>query len=144
FRPSDLAIPAIWLITALTCSAQPSPAPPPPQPRPQDPLISLMLAQPKIDIESPVVATATFDPPSVRPGEESLYRVSMNALEESVEWPEKLKAAPELEMRPGARGQMLQPGPVFQPRTSFNYRVKATALGEFTIPEFVVNISVHP
>src|SRR5436190_17762259 len=60
FRPSDLAIPAIWLITALTCSAQPSSAPSPPQPRPQDPLISLMLAQPKIDIESPVVATATF------------------------------------------------------------------------------------
>src|SRR5437763_16263225 len=57
---------------------------------PQDPLLSLMLSQPKIDITSPVQASAAFDPPIVRPGESSTYRVMFTALEESIEWPSKL------------------------------------------------------
>src|SRR5579859_644946 len=54
-------------------------------PAQQDPLMSLMLSQPKIDVESPVTPMAFFDPPIVRPGELVIYRISMNALEESVE-----------------------------------------------------------
>src|SRR5207247_6278648 len=42
---------------------------------------------------------------------------------------------------PGAHGQMLQNlGPKQAPITSFNYRVRAAEVGEFTIPQFVVNV----
>ena len=62
-----------------------------------------------------------------------------NALEESIEWPANLTAPPQLEMRPGAHGQILQmTGTNIEPRTSFNYRVRASSLGTFTVPEFVV------
>src|SRR5947209_1953457 len=43
-------------------SAPPASVPPPP---PQDPLFMLMISQPKIDNDSPVFATASFDPPIV-------------------------------------------------------------------------------
>src|ERR1035438_1983841 len=56
-------------------------------PPPLDPLISLMVSQPKIDITSPVRPTAAFDPPVVAPGQEAVYRVTFNALEETVDWP---------------------------------------------------------
>jgi hypothetical protein len=104
--------------------------------------MSLMLSQPPIDVKSEVRPTASFDPPVVRPGEFSTYRVVFNALEESVEWPEKLLTPPQLEALPGAHGQVLALGATgFQPITSFNYRVRASAAGQFTIPEFTVTVS---
>ena len=114
--------------------AQPSSSPPP-----QDPLMTLMLSQPKIDVDSPVQATAMFDPPVVRPGQRSIYRIRLNALEESVERPEKLPAPPQLEVRAGGHGQILTfAGPTLQPLTAFNYHVQAAEPGQFTIPEFTV------
>ncbi len=61
-----------------------------PFPSPRDPLMSLMLSQPQIDIAAAPTATASFDPPVVRPGEKTFYRVVFNALEESIEWPGKI------------------------------------------------------
>ncbi|PWU20334.1 MAG: hypothetical protein C5B50_04260, partial [Verrucomicrobia bacterium] len=122
-----------------------------------------MISQPKIDLESPVVATAWFDPPSVRPGEESTYRISMNALEESVEMPAKMPAlqntgtnsalgtapaggaggTPALLL--GARGQMLQfTGSSLQPRTMYNFHVYPLAVGRFTLPEFKIMVYGKP
>src|SRR4051794_12126657 len=49
-----------------------------PSPVPQDPLISLMQAQPRIEINGPVNPSAAFDPPTVRPGVKATYRVSFN------------------------------------------------------------------
>jgi hypothetical protein len=46
-----------------------------------------MISQPQIHISESPTATASFDPPVVRPGETAFYRVVFNALEESVEWP---------------------------------------------------------
>ena len=45
--------------------------------------MSLMVSQPKIDISSPVKPTAAFDPPVVAPGQQAIYRVTFNALEET-------------------------------------------------------------
>src|SRR5580698_2880140 len=42
-------------------------------------LIQLQVAQPAVDVSSPVTATASFDPPMVRPGEKTLYRVNVDA-----------------------------------------------------------------
>jgi hypothetical protein len=107
--------------------------------------MSLMTAQPQIAIAATPTATASFDPPVVRPGELAFYRVVFNALEESVEWPGKITAPPQLEVRPGAQGQILQfTGPSLEPRTSFNHRVRAASSGVFTMPEFVVKVYGKP
>jgi hypothetical protein len=119
--------------------AQPTGAPP------QDPLMALMLAQPKIDISSPVHATAAFDPPVVAPGQQSTYRVTFNALEQTIEWPDKLAAPAGLAMTPGAHGEVLRMGPgSYLPLTAFNYRARAAGLGQFTVPEFKVNVRGQP
>ena len=52
---------------------------------------------------------------------------------------------PQLELRPGAHGQILQmTGTNLEPRTSFNYRVRASGPGTFTVPEFVVKVDGKP
>ncbi len=112
-----------------------------PGPAPRDPFMNLMLSQPKIQIPAVTRATAAFDPPLVRPGELSFLRVAFDALEESIEWPTNLAAPRQLEMRPGAHAQILQM--VFtnmEPLTAFNYRVRASSLGSFTVPEFAVKV----
>src|SRR6266446_8934944 len=91
----------VWSFFALPAHAQTAP-------QPQDPLMSLMMSQPPVGLTSPVTPSATFDPPVVRPGEQTMYRVTFNALEESIAWPEQIAAPSELDMRPGARGQILQ------------------------------------
>jgi hypothetical protein len=107
--------------------------------------MSLMISQPQINISSAPTAIASFDPPVVRPGERAFYRVVFNALEESIEWPGKLTVPPQLDLRPGAHGQILQMmGTNLDPRTSFNYRVRASSLGAFTVPEFVVPVYGKP
>ena len=107
--------------------------------------MSLMISQPQIYIADAPNATAAFDPPVVRPGEQAFYRVVFNALEESVEWPGKITAPPQLEIRPTAHGQILQmTGAGLEPRTSFNHRVRASSLGTFTVPAFVVTAYGKP
>ena len=161
----------LLLAAALSLSAQPSgPAGGQPQPRivlrgtandpgiggvllqqptsaqpPRDPFMSLMMSQPKIEIPAVTRATAAFDPPVVRPGEQSLLRVVFNALEESIEWPTNFAVPRQLEMRPGAHAQLLQMTPTsMEPLTAFNCRVRASSLGSFTVPEFVVKVDGKP
>ena len=69
--------------------------------------MSLMLSQPKIDVESPVVASAVFDPPAARPGTPVIYRLIFSALEESIDLPAELPLPPKLRVRAGGHGQML-------------------------------------
>jgi hypothetical protein len=130
----------VLIASALSLPAQPTS--PPPQ---QDPLITLMVSQPKIAIPAVTTVTAVFDPPVVRPGEQAFLRVALNALEESIEWPTNLVGPPQLEIRPGAHEQMLQyTGTSMEPRTAFNYRVRSSSLGSFTVPEFVVKVDGKP
>lgn len=120
-------------------SAQPTGAPP------RDPLMSLMISQPKLEVPAVTKATAAFDPPIVRPGQQSFLRVAFNALEESIEWPTNLAGPPQLELRPGAHGQILQIiGAHFEPRAAFNTRVRASSTGSFTVPAFVVKVDGKP
>src|ERR1035438_6360281 len=134
-----LASASLLLAMAAPLLAQPT------SPPPRDPLMSLMTSQPQIYISPAPQATASFDPPIVRPGEQSFYRVVFNALEESIEWPGKVAAPSQLEIRPGAHGQILQmTGASLEPRTSFNHRVRADSLGVFTVPEFVVTVYGKP
>jgi hypothetical protein len=108
---------------------------------PQDPLITLMLAQPRIEIGLPVTAVSWFDPSVVRPGQLSFYRVTFNALEESIDWPAEFAGPEKLALRPGARGQILQPtGTTTEPRTTFSYRAYPTEPGEIVVPAFTVQV----
>jgi hypothetical protein len=108
-------------------------------------MMQLMLAQPKIDVDSPVVTSAGFDPPVVEPGQEATYRVTVNALETAIDWPDKIPSPAGLACNMGARGQILSmAGMLLVPRTTFNYRVQAAAAGAFTIPEFSVVVNGKP
>ena len=107
--------------------------------------MSLMLSQPKIDLVSPVEAVAAF---------RSAYRGARTADDLSRDaqriggihrMARVVVAPPELDMQPGAHGEILRlMGPRFQPFTTFNYRVRASATGEFTVPEFTVTVHGKP
>lgn len=101
--------------------------------------MSLMLSQPKIEITTNISAVASFDPPIVRPGEQTIYRVTFNALEETIDWPKKLNGPVELQTEAGAHGQIVPIlGATQIPFTTFNTRVRASKPGDFTMPEFKV------
>ena len=108
-------------------------------------LMQAMRSQPGVDINAPVTATASFDPPQVRPGEKAVYRVVLNAAAVSVEWPKTIPAPGGLSVRLNCSGQMMQAvGGSFQNVSTFNYDVRADAPGQFTIPEFTVNVYGKP
>lgn len=112
---------------------------------PANNLLQLMLSQPQVDISSPVTATATFDPPVVRPGEKSVYRISLNAPEASIQWPEEMAAPPQLKLRRTASGQIMpQVGGTLRNMTTFNFDARAAAPGRFTIPERVAQVYGQP
>lgn len=111
----------------------------------RDPLMSLMLTQPKIAVVSNVTAVATFDPPVVRAGRVSIYRVTFNALEESIEWKGSIPAPDKAEVTEGAHGQIFQmSGRDLEPRTTFLYHVKVAEPGRIKVPEFNVTVYGKP
>ena len=108
-------------------------------------LIQLQVPQPAVDVSSPVTATAAFDPPVVRPGEKTFYRVTVEATESSIQWPDEIAAPPGLKFGPSARGQLTQfLGNKFLPLTSFINEARATATGHFTITNFTVAVYGNP
>ncbi|HEY5912692.1 MAG TPA: BatD family protein [Verrucomicrobiae bacterium] len=107
--------------------------------------MSLMLSQPRINVDAPIMPTAVFDPPVVRPGDRATYRVVLNALETSIEWPEKPPGSGNLNLTPGGRGQLLSmAGAGLQPSTTFNYHVRPAATGQFTVPAFTIKVYGMP
>jgi hypothetical protein len=133
---------ALFLLLVLGAGLPPARGQTNPPPPAQDPLMALMLSQPKILTGGPFLATASFDPPVVGAGGLAFYRVTLNALEESIDWPAGLAGPAGLEWRAGARGQILQMvGTNLEPRTTYSYRVRAPATGEFTVPEFEVRVA---
>ena len=114
-------------------------------PPPANPLIQLMMSQPPVDVSSPVTATASFDPPLVRPGEKSVYRISFNAPEASIQWPEEISLPPQLKLQRTASGQIMQPaGGMMRTLTTFNHAARASEPGRFTVPERVVEVYGKP
>ena len=105
--------------------------------------LQLQVAQPRVDVTSPVTATAEFDPPVVRPGDKTFYRVGLDATESSIVWPDELVAAPpELKLAPKARGMITQMQPnSFRPLTAFVYEAQPMAAGRYTVPSFSVDVS---
>ena len=110
-----------------------------------DPLVTLMTSQPLIDTESTVVASSEFDPPVVRIGQRAIYRVTLNALIESVNWPEGIATPAGLEFRAGGRGTHFgSTGTNIVPQTAFLYHTSAPTNGVFTVPAFTVKAYGQP
>lgn len=106
-----------------------------------DQLMQIMRSQAGVNIAAPVTATASFDPPQVRPGEKAVYRVVFNATAVSVHWPEKIPAPAGLNIHLNCSGQTMQAvGGEYQNFATFDYDVFADAPGEFTMPEFTAQV----
>jgi hypothetical protein len=125
----------LLLLTPLWLPAQTPPQLPP------GGLMQLQMMQPAVDVSSPVTATAQFDPPVVHVGETTFYRVSLDATESSVQWPDELSTPAELKFGPKRSGQItqMQPGK-FRPLASFVYAVESPVEGRFTITNFSVEV----
>lgn len=123
-------------------STPPLPTQVAPQPAPPvDPLVTLLQQQPPIDTESPVVAQAKVDPPIARVGGYIVYRLSLNALNNSVKLPEALPLPAGLTARPPTRGEILmQQNAKMGPQTSINYQLEAASNGTYTIPAFELEV----
>ena len=108
----------------------------------QDPIIQLMMMQPAIDTNLPVVAEAEFDPPILPVGGRGVYRIVVTSANDSVTLPEKLPTPAGLELTPAGRSQNyhLTAGKM-QPRSTINFHVRALALGESTMPGYSVTAS---
>jgi len=137
-KPRGLAVALLALAFApALLAAQPTNAP--------DPLIVLMQSQPPIITTTPKQALAVFDPPVVRVGEETTYRVTVDAMLDSISWPEKWPVPGGLTPHPSARGQIFRPiGGTLQPHSVFNYRVRGERAGTFVVPEFSIQAYGQP
>ena len=105
-------------------------------------LIQLQIAQPSVDVTTPVTATAEFDPPVVRPGDKVFYRVTLDAAEAAIDWPEKISAPSELKFGASAHGQTTQNlGNKFRSLTAFIYEVRPAVAGNFIITNFTAKVA---
>ncbi len=112
-----------------------------PQQLPPGAAALIMQPQPMVDVSQSqnISATATFDPPVVRVGEKAFYRVTVEATQNSIEWPDEISAPPELKFGVSVRGQIARvEANKFHPLTAFVYEVTVTAVGRFTVPAFIV------
>ena len=129
-----LACPLL-LLTPLWLRAQAPPQLPP------GGLVQLQVAQPAVDVTSPVTAAAGFDPPVVSPGQKTFYRVNVDATESSIFWPDILPVPAGLNFSAKARGMITQMQVnSFRPLTAFVYEVQASGTGHFTVTNFSVNV----
>ena len=100
-----------------------------------------MRPQPPVDNSqfNNVTASAVFDPPVVRPGEKTFYRVSITAMGDSIEWPEDIGAPAALPFIRSVHGQLTQSdGTQFHPLTEFIYEAVPAAAGHFVISNFSI------
>lgn len=113
-------------------------APPPPA---LDPMLQLMISQPSIEITTNTEVGVSFDPPVAAPGQKSIYRLTFNALDDSIVIPSNLVVPPGVSIHQSARGQtFLSQAGKLMPRTAVNYHVKADEPGSYTIPEFTIRV----
>lgn len=105
-------------------------------------LIQLQVAQPAVDVSSPVTAAAEFDPPIVHAGDKVFYRVNVDATESSVQWPDALSIPAGLSLVSKTSGQITQmQAGRFRPLASFLYELEAAKEGHFLVPSFSVDVS---
>ena len=106
----------------------------------------VMRPQPPVDSSQLgiISAQAEFDPPAVRPGEKTFYRVTINATQNSILWPDDISSPPELRLGSAKRGQLAQAdGTPFHPLTEFIYEATPAAAGRMVISNFTVTVGTQ-
>jgi hypothetical protein len=127
-----LLLPACWAQPIIT-------APRPASTNQPDPLSAFMISQPPIDVTSPISVVAEFDPGTIALGQSAIYRVGLNVMEQSIEWPDTIPTPDNCTLRRGASGQFLQNlGGTIVPQTTFLYHLKPATSGTFTVPAYTV------
>jgi len=108
----------------------------------QDLFNALIGSAASVDMDSPVIARAEFDPAVVPLGGRSVYRIVLTALDESVKLPDQLPAPNGLQLQAGGRGQAYQHLGLqkLQPQTTIIFHATATSTGVFTVPSFPVTV----
>ena len=125
-------------IAGVPAYAQPTP------PVPANLVIQAMQSQPPVDVSGPVRVTAEFDPPVVAVGEKAIYRISVEALESAVVWPQ-ISVPAGLQFKPEAQGQVLQnTGRGVRPLTAANFHAVAEHAGIFPMPVFFLEVNGNP
>ena len=105
-------------------------------------LIQLQVAQPGVDVTTPVTAEAGFDPPVVSLGEKAFYRVNINATESAIQWPDSLPGPATLHFGAKRSGQITElEATKFRPHASFLYEVEPDAVGQYTVTNFNVSVA---
>jgi len=158
FRASDLYLTLLFLITSLPALAQQLTISnqggsfiiqgqgvirPGPGGQLIDPQVAAAMQMSGAD--QPALAQAEFDPPTLAVGQTGTYRVVVTAMTEAAGVPAKLPAPAGLEMEPTGRAFAYGNGPMgIQPRTTFNFRVRPTAAGQFTLPAYDASANAKP
>jgi hypothetical protein len=112
----------------------------PPQLTP-DMQAQLQVQQQPVDFsqDQSIAVTAAFDPPAARAGEKFFYRVTIEAAESSVEWPNQIAPPAGLKFGQTFHGQITRfDNQKYRPFTAFACEMTATAPGHFTISNFNV------
>jgi hypothetical protein len=127
-----LLLPAGWSQPIIT-------APRPASTNQPDPLAAFMISQPPIDTTSPISVTAEFDPGTIALGQSAIYRVVLNVMQQSIEWPDTIPTPANCTFHRGASGQFLQNlGGTIVPQTTFLYHLQPTTPGTFMVPAYTV------
>lgn len=112
---------------------------------PPNVLMQLMQSQLPVDVSSPVVAKSEFNPPFATVGQKVVYRVTLNALEAAVRWPERMALPAGLQMNLTSRGQIMPVAEgMMRPQTALNFRVSAERPGFYTIPAITIEVYGKP
>ncbi len=124
------------MIFAVQLSAQT-----PPQISPE--VAAQLIMNPQLPVDNSqlgnVSVTAEFDAPAVAPGAKTFYRVTINATQNTIRWPDEISLPAELRLVHAARGQLAQAdGTPFHPVTQFIYEVTPTITGRFVVKNFMV------
>ncbi len=102
----------------------------------------VMTPQTPVDLPVPVTVSAAFDPPTVRPGEKTFYRVTVDSATASVQWPEQISAPTELKFGPAAHGQIARAqNNQLHLLSSLVCAVRPTGAGRFTVSNGTVNVA---
>ncbi len=135
---------SVLLLLALACSTLIAGAQQPGAP-PGDLLMQLMQSQLPVDVISPVTAKTECDPGFLTVGQKAIYRVTLNALDVSVQWPRQMPLPEGLKMTLAARGQVQEAmGTTIRPQTTLNFHLTAERPGFYRIPAFTIEVYGKP
>ena len=97
-------------------------------------LIQLQVQQPSVDVTTASSATASFDPPVVRPGEKNFLPRDSGHDGSSIAWSENWTRPSELAIGPACAGKRANARQQFPADDHFLYPVRARTNGQFTRP----------